>query len=470
MGVSISLRTRWHMAAVAAVSVAVVFASSYVAWSAITVRVRTDEISRQVAAIAQGLSASGDVAMAEGPAAEIRQRLFRIEAGLIGATLAVTDSDGHVVISSNTTSDVERYPLERLGAPDEKGLSTAAIDVGTGGKVLLVAAPIEGAKGAQLVAVKPVRELAVGQTWLPRVLAIGAILALLVAWVVAGRLTKRLTRPLLRLERGALAVSDGMWGHQVKVEGDDEVARVATAFNAMSSRVADAYRAQKEFVGNVSHELRTPITSIAGFAEALLDGTVADESARTRSLAVIRDEARRLGDISRTLLSLADIDAGRVKPQLEDTELADTARALELRFRPRAEARGVRLDLAGLSGVVHADSSLVLQALTILLENATRFAAEGGTVLAGANKREDFVEVFVDDDGPGVPQDKREEIFDRFARLDRSRSTDSGGSGLGLAICRALAEVIGGSVRAEDSPLGGARFVLSIPVDGADST
>jgi signal transduction histidine kinase len=328
--------------------------------------------------------------------------------------------------------------------------------------VLVVAAPV--GDGRQLVAVQRLSEIRTVQAGLLASGAIGLLAALAVAWFAGGLLAHRLTRPLLDLQAGAERIASGDFGAQVSDDGDVEVAALARSFNHMSRRVADAHAAQQAFVGDVSHEIRTPLTSIAGFAHALQDGTIADEAGRQRAAGVIEHEARRIAEITTTLLSLSQLDAGSVELLREPVDLAVLCDALAGRFGVVAVERGVSLaiEVPGEPRPL-ADPERLLQCVSALVDNALAHARPSGDVRVSAWCGDSRWRVIVDDDGPGIPPEKRDIIFDRFTRLDESRSSESGGAGLGLSICARLVNLMGGRVWAEQSPLGGARLVIDLP-------
>jgi signal transduction histidine kinase len=463
-------RTRWLLVGVAALSVAVVFAVFYLAWTTYTLRLRTDDLSRQTQVIASGLESSADDGDVLG--SELRMRLFRVQAGLIGATLALADPDGRIVAASDEERVGRTVPLERLGEADEDGVRNAVADVSGVGRVLMVAVPLETDDGLDLVALQPVREVNRTRGWVFLLLALSAAAAVAVAWVVGGWSARRLAGPILRLQRASESLGEGTWGSQVPVEGDDEIARLAGSFNRMSERLESAYRAQEEFVGNVSHEMRTPVTTIAGFSGALLDGTVSEPDTRERYLGLIHEEAERLGELAAVLLQLANLDAGVVEVSDEEVSLARIGDAMLERHGSAAAEKDIALDIS-FEGVLRADERLLAQAVSTLVENAVRFTPAGGTVRLSASSEPDGVAVRVEDSGPGIPPESREKVFERFARVDSSRSKGGGGSGLGLAICKRLVEAMGGSVSVEQSGLGGARFVIRLPgraSGAADST
>jgi two-component system OmpR family sensor kinase len=464
---ALTARTRTAMVAVAALSVLVVFAVFYAAWTFYTIAVRRTELAQQVQVIATGVSTANGLPGSAADASGLRGRLLKVEAGLIGAQLVMTDETGRVVFSTTdtTTTVQETFPVTRM-APQVGTPVTTVETLPAYGRLLLVAARLPARTGAAyLLAAQPLREI--NQASLPAVylFMVSALVALVAAWFAGGWLARRIAGPIVRLRGAAEAVTAGDWGHQVPVEGEEEVAALATSFNAMSTRVADAYNAQKDFVGDVSHELRTPITSIQGFAGALTDDTVTGEEERTRFLGVIRDEAGRLADLTSTLLALADLDAGSTRPASAPVSSSALAEALRSRYTPLAAAAGVELDVAELTGTPAGDEARLLQAVSTIVDNALAYTPAGGRVRVSADGAAPagFWRLLVDDSGGGIPPEKREEVFRRFARLDPSRSTRAGGSGLGLAICRRLVEVMGGRVWAEDGDLGGARFVVELP-------
>lgn len=449
-------RARRSMTVLAVLAVLVSAVVFVTAWAAYTVDVRGDELALQVLAISKGIDAEGV------PEPGVRERVFRIEARLIGAALAVTDAEGLATFST-TGREGARYPIGEIGSPGEGGVRRGVRSVDALGRVLVAAAPL--ADGGWLVAVQPVGEVRGAFVGVLGLVGAGALAAFAVAWAAGGWFAAKLTSPLVRLRDAAEAVAEGEWGRTVLVEGDDEVASLARSFNRMSARVAAAYAAQKDFTGDVSHELRTPITSIRGFAEALADGTVTDPAAMRHHAGTIRDEATRLAELTSVLLALADLDAGVVELAREPVEPVPLAEALDMRFATRADEEGVRLEVPPPGeGAPLGDTYRLLQAATILVENAIRYTPAGGEVRVTMGAEDGEWRLLVDDTGPGIPAEQREAVFGRFTRLDRSRSSGKGGSGLGLALCRKLVGLMDGTVEAHESPLGGARFVIAMPL------
>lgn len=454
---TLAARVRRATVLAAALSVLVAAIAFYAVWSVQIVATRTQELGRQVGALASGLRAGGplDASVDAG----LRGRLLRTQAALIGARLLVVDGSGRVSFSTFEQGAGPRSIDLQAFKDAGDGVRVAVRDVGSGERLLLVAAPIDGS--SYLIGAQTVRDVQRARTPLIATLVACMALALTAAWIAGGASAARIAAPIARLRDGAEAIAAGQWGLEVAVEGDEETAALAEAFNAMSRRVAAVYEAQKSFVSDVSHEIRTPVSSIAGYAQAIADGTASDRETVTRFAGVIREEARRLADITKTLLALADLDAGRVELRSEPVDGRFLSEAIQSRFVQAAE----RLDVGPLEpdgARPYADRERLLQVASILVDNALKHTPPEGRVRVSATRSSGSWSLLVDDEGPGVPTEDRERIFERFVRLDRARAS-GGGSGLGLSIARRLVELMGGSISVQESPLGGARFVVTLP-------
>ncbi len=459
-------RARLYVVAGTLIALTVAFAVFALAWTQYAIGQRTAYLAQQVSVLAKGQAASEQ--LGDDASDATRERLLRIEAGLIGAGLFVTDNAGTVQRSTAGTASAP-LPLERLAPSSVSGVRAARLKTGAGVPVVVVATAIDA--GHQLVAVQGLAEITRAQQGLFAVAALAALAAAIVAYLAGGVLARRLTAPLVRLEAAADHVAAGAFGTQVAEEGDAETASLAHSFNRMSTRVADAYASQKAFVGDVSHEIRTPLTSIQGFSQALLDGVITDPDRQAHAYRVIHDEAGRIAEMSETLLSLAEIDAGSVEIASAPVDVLSLQDALRGRFGGAAEAAGVVLevDLAG-TALPLGDPDRLLQVVSALVTNALAHTPAGGLVRVSARADAARWSIAVDDSGPGVPAADRHRIFDRFARLDASRATISGGAGLGLSIARRLVELMGGDITVTGSDLGGARFAVTLPTSAGGDT
>jgi two-component system phosphate regulon sensor histidine kinase PhoR len=206
---------------------------------------------------------------------------------------------------------------------------------------------------------------------------------------------------------------------------------------------------RRDFVANVSHELKTPLTSIAGYAETLVSDPP-DEATSRRFLEIVLGNARRMQHLVDDLLDLSRIESGRWQPRKEPIDVAAVAREAWAPLAERAAHRSMRfsVDIDPDASVVSADAEGLRQVLTNLFDNALRYTPAGGTVAVHAEKQDGGLAVMVSDTGPGIPHEHLTRVFERFYRVDPSRSREEGGTGLGLAIVRHLVEAHGGTVRA----------------------
>ena len=227
---------------------------------------------------------------------------------------------------------------------------------------------------------------------------------------------------------------------------------------------------RKEFVANVSHELRTPLTLIKGFAETLLDGADEDPEAARRFLNTIQRHADRLALIIDDLLTISHLESGQVVLEKQNHRLQPLVDRLRADLQSRAEAREVTIENRISPDVsVFADLQRVQQVLTNLLDNAIKYGRKNGHVLVSARSHEDMVQITVADDGPGIPEDALERVFERFYRVDKARSREQGGTGLGLSIVKHIVLSHGGRVWAESKLEQGSQFHFTLPAESVES-
>ncbi len=232
------------------------------------------------------------------------------------------------------------------------------------------------------------------------------------------------------------------------------------------TRLKQLENLRKDFVANVSHELRTPLSLIKGYVETLLDGAKDDPAIAVRFLQTIEKHTDRLTFLIEDLLSISSLESGQVVLNMQHIDLHDECAQAISDLAARAADRGVTITNEVNPTIrVRADGDRLQQVLFNLVDNAIKYGHAGGTVRLGArllNAR--TVEVWVMDDGPGIPGNAIERVFERFYRVDRARSREQGGTGLGLSIVKHIIQVHGGDVRLVSQPGKGATFYFTLPV------
>ena len=296
-----------------------------------------------------------------------------------------------------------------------------------------------------------------------RALLLAAVVAGLAAVLLTLGLSRRILGPIEALTAAARRMEKGDLSQRVEVKSKDEIGELARAFNAMADGLARLEELRRNMVTDVAHELRTPLSNIRGYLEALRDGVVEPNRQIIDSL---YEEAMLLNRLVDDLQELALAEAGQLRLERRPVALADVAdRAVEA-IRPRAAARGIALqvNLPEDLPLVDIDPQRVGQVLGNLLSNALTYTPSGGEVVVGARTRESEVEVSVSDTGEGIPTEDLPYIFERFYRVDKSRSRATGGTGLGLAIVKQLVEAHGGRIEVESEVGRGTRFTFTLPV------
>jgi signal transduction histidine kinase len=314
---------------------------------------------------------------------------------------------------------------------------------------------------------------AVFQTAVTRVLLISAAGAIVFAVIVAVLLSRRLTRPLARLTTATARMANGDYATRVDVRSPDEYRRLAATFNEMAAALEhDVNELQRQeqlrrdLVANVSHELATPLTAISGFTEALLDGMLHSREEREETVRRIARESSRLRRLVDQLRQVARYEAGAQSLDRAPLQLHTLVEETLAVLAPELDRQSVEAFnyLPSTLPLVYADGDRLTEILLNLTDNALRHVPAGGRIEVAARVEGDFVRVGVADSGPGIAPKDRQRIFDRFYRVDRSRTSSTGGSGLGLAIVRALVEAHGGTIRVEDAQSGGALFSFTLPI------
>lgn len=294
-------------------------------------------------------------------------------------------------------------------------------------------------------------------------LLVGVIVAGAAAIVISLALTARLSAPIARLVAASRRIAAGRYAERVPVASADEIADLAGSFNQMAEALESTERRRLQLVGDVAHELRTPLATLDGYLEGLQDGVIRPEEATWQ---LLRRETGRLSSLINDLQELWRAEARQLPLSTAKVDVQAELAALHERFAAQAGASGIEISSAHLPQdlTLRADRDRLAQVLDNFVSNAIRYAPSGTRVTLVAGREGDEVAIAVSDDGPGLSDEQREHVFDRFYRVDPSRSRALGGAGIGLAISRALAGAMGGRVEAlSEGPGRGATFRVILP-------
>jgi len=270
--------------------------------------------------------------------------------------------------------------------------------------------------------------------------------AMLVALIIGVLLARTLIRPLQALTQAAQNIAQGELEQEVKVSSKDEIGQLGLAFNKMSHEVARVNQLRRQMTADIAHDLRTPLTVIAGYIESMRDGVLL---ATPNRLSLIYTEIERLQNLVGDLRMLSKADAGELSlhPQpIAPKVLLERAAAT---FIQQAEAQNITLSVKAEETLpeIYVDEARMMQVFSNLISNALRYTPAGGNICLSAQSSDGKVTLTVRDSGTGIPEEELPNIFDRFYRVDKSR-TEAGETGLGLAIVKALVKAHGGTIRA----------------------
>ncbi|AEF94481.1 integral membrane sensor signal transduction histidine kinase [Desulfotomaculum nigrificans CO-1-SRB] len=419
---------------------------------------------------------------------EVIQERLQILSQFLGASISIMDKQGKMVYdqpaSGQQATDIGVDPglLEKVLS----GRNTVFAGKLSGSEQDIFLASVPLRKDNQVIGAVVINSpLATIREQINRMLSfavLGALLGIVLSTVLSMVIFLRFIKPLVEMDKAAKAIAEGDFGKQLQVNSDDEVGRLALSLNRMSAQLKEKIEAierldrlRQELVSDVSHELRTPLTVIQGFAEALHDEMVKSPTQEKFYLRNIIDESGRLKDLVNDILRLKSMEAGHV----EDMEYVVLNKLLNItaeRMRQIATAKEVTIltKLPGEPITVFGNIDRLKQVLTNLLDNAISHTPSRGKVMVELGVQDKWAFFAVKDSGPGIPPEELENIWERFYKLDKSRSRRGAGCGLGLAIVKKIVEVHSGKVTVASEVGKGAVFTVFLPLnqppeEGADS-
>jgi len=294
------------------------------------------------------------------------------------------------------------------------------------------------------------------------VAAFGAVIA---GVITSFLLAREILRPLRQITASSQRLAQGHYTERVPVPATDELAQMAENFNQMAAALEQVEQQRVALIGNVSHELRTPLAGLNGYLEGLMDGVFPSNE---ETFAQMDHEVRRLRRLVDDLQALSRVEAGQIALQPADFDLIPLVERVLRQLGPSAESQDLQIDtdFARQSLAVYADADRVAQVLLNLVGNAIRYTPEGGRIVVAVSAGEETAVIAVTDTGMGIPPEALPYVFERFYRVDSSRTRRSGGSGIGLTISRHLVWAMGGELTAvSPGPDQGSTFTFTLPLN-----
>jgi histidine kinase len=302
------------------------------------------------------------------------------------------------------------------------------------------------------------------QLILQQALLVAGICAMIAAIVISLFVSRRIVEPLQDLTEVSQRLALGYYLERTTIRSDDEFARLSQSINQLAETLDQTEQRRLSLLADVAHELRTPLTTIEGYMEGLLDGVISPDE---QTFTVVRHEAERLRRLTEELSLLSRVEAGEVSIKPRPCDPAVLLKDLEARFQPQFSACEIDtvFDIPANLPKILVDPDRIAQVLINLLSNALRYTPEQGRVQVSLIPFEDYVQITVRDSGIGIASEHLPLIFERFYRVDKSRTRASGGTGIGLTIARYLVYAHEGDIWAESDGLGqGAAFHITLPV------
>ncbi|MBQ9115751.1 MAG: HAMP domain-containing histidine kinase [Clostridia bacterium] len=304
-----------------------------------------------------------------------------------------------------------------------------------------------------------------------KTLIMASLWVFLAALIAVYFITERITSPLKNMSHAAKSFAAGKFDVRVEVSGNDEVAELAAAFNAMAESLRRAEEMRNTFLANVSHDLKTPMTTISGFIDAILVGAIPPDQ-QNEYLERIKNEVLRLSRLVRQLLDLSRVQAGERKFEFVDFDICETARQILLSFEQKIDEKRleVEFDCDEFNLMANADKDAIHQIFYNLCDNAVKFSRENGLLRISIKEREKDKKIIVSvfNEGVGIPEEDIPFVFERFYKTDKSRGLDKTGVGLGLYISRTIINAHGEEIHVESNQGENCRFWFTLkPALGA---
>ena len=369
-----------------------------------------------------------------------------------GGDIFITDVAGNVLISSGKAVEENSVVPRSFATEALKGEMTVSGNMKgffTENR-LVVSTPVVMPTGKTVAVVYNTSTYDEMITFIRDITALfllASVLVVIFLMFSAYLMTNRLVRPIKEMAEASHSISKGDFSKKITVDRDDEIGELAMEFNHMIQSLAAGEQMNRSFIANVSHELKTPMTSIGGFIDGILDGTIPEEN-HGKYMKIVSSEIKRLSRIVVSMLNLAKIESGEISLNPERVNLSEMIINIALGFEQKIDEKNI--DIRGFDTLpetnVYADRDLIYQVFYNLCENAIKYTPEGGYVEFGGLEKDNVTTFYIRNSGKGIPEEELPLIFDRFYKVDKSRGTDRTGTGLGLYLVKTIVSLHRGTI------------------------
>ena len=394
--------------------------------------------------------------------------LMEMQSRLFGTSMWIFDEDRHVLAGSPPTH-WQKYQLEHLETAGEQlfqGEITSQIHTrGEDNPSILVSIPFPNTKTKVLMLYTPISGVTKTSAAIERLLLFALLGSILFAGFVAFFLSRNLTGPIHNISKTAIRFAARKYYSRTTAVGPDEIGQLGRIFNGMAEEIEKKERSSQEFFSDVTHELKTPLAAIQAITESILDGVVRAKLDKKRFLGIILHECQQMNTLISEILLLEQLETTQIEFHWEKLNLMDLLQAQQEKYRPLLEEKMLRFDIEAAPEIdaIRADAGRLEQVLNNLLSNAIRYSFPGGKILLQVAKEDKNLRICVLDHGEGIPSDSIPYLWDRFYRVDKSRSRNKGGTGLGLTVTKKLVEGMGGTISVESTPGEQTIFTIILP-------
>lgn len=393
----------------------------------------------------------------------------------IGGIIFISDKEGHLdIYSQNSSGDVRLHIDKAISSSVlSEAINHEFSEVGTldslySERYYTVGVPLLDESGESIGAVfvsAPATEFSFFIFQVLRMILISLLIVIFAVFVAVYIVTGRMVRPLRQMAYASKCMSKGDFSKRIIVDRTDEIGELAVAFNNMTVSLESLERMRRSFVGNVSHELKTPMTTIGGFIDGILDGTIPTDK-EGDYLKIVSDEIKRLSRMVTSMLSLSKLESGEMSVNVTTFDLSATITRVALSFLQRVDAKNI--EIIGLDSLepvmIRADADLIYQVVYNLLDNAIKFTPENGNIRVITEKERYNVSVYIRNSGEGISPRELPLVFERFYKADKSRSADKTGTGLGLYITKTIVGIHEGTINVSSVQGEYTEFCFTLPM------